>query len=354
MASDIYARIRAAAAELAAAGIWPTVTEVRSRLGSGSNTTINATLKEWRQEFLARMALTAKRPDWPQGLAAAFDTVWQQACHEAESNLEQARAEARAEAETLGVALKDAQAREIELVHRNDALASSLAESEAQRAQMAATLAEREELLARQGRDLEEARRTLAELAAREAAQRQEHQERLAEAEARAEMQLAAEREAGRKREELAYERLEGVRVRLYEQVEEERKLMKQSLTTMERQMARTKAEAETLEASLRSALSDKDRALGAANAEADGLRRQLEEGRTHQDALEQTHRQMQTQLLALQSELALLAARHQAALELKAERLRDSLAGLAEKEGGLDARLRAVLLGLVDDIMKR
>ena len=63
--SASYLRIADAATQLVAEGKWPTVLEVRTRLGSGSNTTINEALKLWRQTFLARMSQTSRRPDWP-------------------------------------------------------------------------------------------------------------------------------------------------------------------------------------------------------------------------------------------------------------------------------------------------
>ena len=127
MATDIYSRIRQAAFELVGEGVWPTVLEVRARIGAGSNTTINNTLKEWRQEFLSRVAVSSRRPDWPAGLAEAFEQVWQRACDEADGRLESLRQDAE-----TAVAQAAAETRELEagLAARQAELQSALRELE--------------------------------------------------------------------------------------------------------------------------------------------------------------------------------------------------------------------------------
>ena len=76
-ASDIASRIRSAAQQLVTEGTWPTVVNVRERLGSGSNTTINNELKAWRQWFLARVSSTTRRRDRPGGHGEGWESLRQ-------------------------------------------------------------------------------------------------------------------------------------------------------------------------------------------------------------------------------------------------------------------------------------
>ena len=138
-ASDIASRIRSAAQQLVTEGTWPTVVNVRERLGSGSNTTINNELKAWRQWFLARVSSTTRRPDWPAVLGDAMESLWQRACSIAETHLDNVRRETTARADALEAELA---ARQAELAAQQDALAqlararqeleSALADSQAE------------------------------------------------------------------------------------------------------------------------------------------------------------------------------------------------------------------------------
>lgn len=112
---------------------------VRERLGSGSNTTINNELKAWRQWFLARVSSTTRRPDWPAELGDAMESLWQRACSIAETQLDNVRRETTARADALEAELA---ARRAELAAQQDALAqlararqeleSALADSQAE------------------------------------------------------------------------------------------------------------------------------------------------------------------------------------------------------------------------------
>lgn len=238
MASDIYARIRQAAFELVAEGSWPTVADVRQRLGTGSNTTINNTLKEWRHEFLSRIATSARRPDWSPGVAEAFEQVWQKACDEAERQLEGVKAEALAQVEALEAdlaALKaELDARAGELAALANLLDGKNAQIDAQEKQLRAEEARaraQDERLTQLDAELVDARQALRE-------QQAQAEARLAEAEARAEQRVREEREQAERREALAYERLDGLRMRLYEQVEEERGQMKAAQKRLDEELA--------------------------------------------------------------------------------------------------------------------
>lgn len=70
---------------------------VRERVGMGSNTTINSELKNWRQEFLAKVKNASRRPDWPPVLIEAVEKIWQTACEQAEEHLETVKAAVQSE-----------------------------------------------------------------------------------------------------------------------------------------------------------------------------------------------------------------------------------------------------------------
>lgn len=218
-----HQRVYLAADALIAQGIWPTVQEVRARMGSGSNTTINDALKTWRESFLQRTAQAARRPDWPEGLEAAVETLWQNACTQAASQWDSERAQsqqqltaAQAEQATWQAAAHaqeqhaaDLSAQLAAALNQIDALHRALAEAEQREAELDTQLAAQTTQLAQQTRDH----------AAALAAQRAEQQaQQLAHANA-----LATQKAEADQREAQAYERLEGLRQHLYAQAESER-----------------------------------------------------------------------------------------------------------------------------------
>ena len=92
------------------------VQEVRARIGSGSNTTINDALKTWRESFLQRTAQAARRPDWPEGLETAVEALWQNACNQASRQWDSERAHSQqqlATAQAGQAAWQDAVEREL-------------------------------------------------------------------------------------------------------------------------------------------------------------------------------------------------------------------------------------------------
>ena len=209
--SDIASRIRATAQQLVAEGTWPTVVNVRERLGTGSNTTINNELRAWRQWFLARVSSSTRRPDWPGVLGDAMDTLWQTACEQAESQLDTLRQEVTAELDTLRgeftrqeAALHDADAArqqaQAELARVQDALLAQQQAGEQLMQQVAALETA-----------LDSARREHDTLSGQLQTAAQRHAEALAEQERQAEQRLALSVAEGEKREALAYERLEGL-----------------------------------------------------------------------------------------------------------------------------------------------
>lgn len=242
----IHDRIRQAAEALVAEGVWPTVADVRHRLGSGSNTTINATLKDWRHEFLARDARQRRLPEIPESLATLFSQVWEQSCavattlfDEDRAVLEQERLEWQSRLEQAEQALAESAAK---LAVSHEALAQAEQQSEADRAASKTAQAEAlrvtAELEAVKG-ESERQRELLLSL-------QMSAEQRVADAESRAARQVELEREEAQRRETLAYERLEGLRLSLFEQVEEERRA-----TRVAREEA-ARREAEALESASR------------------------------------------------------------------------------------------------------
>ena len=338
MATDIYARIRQAAFELVGEGVWPTVVEVRARLGSGSNTTINNTLKEWRQEFLSRMSLSAKRPDWPAGLAEAFELLWQKACDEADRQLDAVRQESQsavtAMAQQLDEQLQQLQAREAslqsalrELELKNQRVAdleSALAAESARRGQLEASAQNLESMLASMRQDA--------------MALRRESDERVAELEARAEQRIQEERNEAARREALAYERLEGLRVRLYEQVEEERLAMTQQQQRLNDELQQARQEIARQDNVWRERLAERERENGRLAARLEWLDERcasLEQETQRQGGqLEQSA----SRLLAMAGENSHLAAELAAGAQRYLEPLSAALLPVREQLAQMDA----------------
>ncbi|MBX9267163.1 DNA-binding protein [Chromobacterium violaceum] len=285
MTVDIYSRIRQAAFEMVAEGNWPTVADVRARLGSGSNTTINNTLKSWRQEFLGKVAISSRRPDWPPALAEAFDQVWQKACDEADLQLAAVREEAEAEAAALGKRLQEAERKNESAEAEIQSLRHEL-ELRAARQVELDSLLQREKLLTQ---SLEKERAALLEAAAESreklGRERKLAAARLEELESEHQRQLLAAREESERKEALAYERLEGLRVRLYQQVEEERQDMKLQLQKLEDALNQARQDAAKVEALWQERLLERERENGGLQARLD-LLAQREDALRH-EALE-------------------------------------------------------------------
>jgi chromosome segregation ATPase len=78
-----------AASALLDEGTSPTVQSVRERIGSGSYTTINAHLGEWRKEHAGQAP--ADIPDIPEKVQGAFRQVWSAASLAAQADVETQR-----------------------------------------------------------------------------------------------------------------------------------------------------------------------------------------------------------------------------------------------------------------------
>ncbi|SMF11027.1 DNA-binding protein [Pseudogulbenkiania subflava] len=336
--TDIYSRIRQVAFELVGEGVWPTVIEVRARLGTGSNTTINNTLKTWRQEFLSRMAVSSRRPDWPPGLAEAFEQIWQRACDESDHRLESIKQEWQTELaaekganDELRQSLENA---ELALVATRHELDMESAKLTAMAGQLKSEEARREAL--EQGlRDRELA---LEKAVAQVGKIQQEADGRFAEFKEKTESQVRQEKEESARREALAYERLEGLRVRLYEQVEEERQQMKQEVGRLEGDLLGTRKEMSRTNAQWQERLTERERECGRLSARLETLEEQREQLQRMLDNETQTRHRLNEQLLEMSSVVSRSEAERRSILQGYLEQLVCDLGEGAAEIAKMDA----------------
>jgi chromosome segregation ATPase len=82
-------QIFAAATRLQAAGLASTVQAVREQIGSGSYSTINTHLAEWRKEHAEQVSLNV--PDMPEKIMTTFNQVWATAVKSAQDDVETQR-----------------------------------------------------------------------------------------------------------------------------------------------------------------------------------------------------------------------------------------------------------------------
>lgn len=315
--SSSYLRIADAATQLVSEGKWPTVLEVRARLGSGSNTTINEALKLWRQTFLARMSQTNRRPDWPPALQDALEAIWQQACQHADSALDTVRAEAQAEAsaarQQAATALDRQQVLDTQLRTLTDAHEAALQRERGLEQSLAAAQANVEAL----GQQCQTLQGQLQDSQQRQTEWLTRHREALAEQETQAqhrlEAALASAKAEAEQREALAYQRLDGLRVHLYEQIEAERASLREARKQWEASQAHLRADMEKRELRLSAQLT-------ALHGEREQLLTQLKENEQHSQRW-----QAQCQTAEMQQR-TLTEALHQANQALAESRGRQAL----------------------------
>lgn len=306
-ASDIASRIRATAQQLVAEGVWPTVVNVRERLGTGSNTTINNELRAWRQWFLARVSSSARRPDWPGVLGDAMDTLWQAACEQAEGQLEALREEATAELATLreicarqNAALQEADTARLRVQAELEATRDTLGERTQAGERLEQQLAAQEAALTSAHRDTESLRVQLQRLA-------RQHETALAAHEHQAGLRVQAAVADGEKREALAYERLEGLRTMLYEQADRERLEREQEKKRQDALIADLRQELASAQTGWHERLLGSERTRAAIEARAEALQSRLTEcEKLLRDALDGERRQT-AHVAALERQLARL-----------------------------------------------
>lgn len=81
-----YETIKCAALKLLSQGTAPSVQKIREVLGTGSNSTIAAHLKNWRDEY-AKKTIHHLPVNMPKELISAFEVLWQTAIEHAQNQL---------------------------------------------------------------------------------------------------------------------------------------------------------------------------------------------------------------------------------------------------------------------------
>lgn len=197
--------------QLLAEGFRPTVATIRERMGRGSDTTINAALKEWWLDVSQRLTTRETRPELPSPLLEAAEKLWAAALLQADESFSVYRAEADAKVETAHASVEAA------------------AHAQRQAEACTATIQQQHDTLEQVRLELE--RRLAAENAHREQA---EHQIKKAQAESTRLQRESAERiqelEAQLKLEQERYTEMERHWVKQADEAKIARELVEQAL----------------------------------------------------------------------------------------------------------------------------
>lgn len=103
---DDVARV---AQQLMSQGEFPSVQKIRSRLGTGSNTTINTHLKAWQAQLVAKKPSPVLPESVPEDLMNPLDEFWTLALAKAEANYQKFKEEMEAKVLAAETAQQEAQ-----------------------------------------------------------------------------------------------------------------------------------------------------------------------------------------------------------------------------------------------------
>lgn len=297
-------------------GIEPTTLLIRERLGRGSNSTITAALKEWREDrglpdskgALSGLAPHPALAEMPSTLAEAMSQLWVQAVAEAQLSLAAERRALESEKTAMLEAVRNSQSRleqtNDRLRYVNDRLLASerLVNELQERYRDEAVIHARETSLLRgQVQELESLVASLREAEQRMQDQLDGQQKDHAEA-------IEAIREESRRNEAIAYERLDGLRHQLLNDTAHERERMKQ-------EHADLRISFEAREADLNA---QHERQVKGLQAELSNARNEAQQ---RIQVMQQTLGQRDTELGRLQERLDQVEA-HQASKQLENDRL--------------------------------
>lgn len=296
MARDMKEIVYEACNRLLGQGEWPVVESVRAAIGSGSATTINRYLKEWRAGTIEAMvqhknAAGAQFAGMPEEFAVQSVALWESATRMASAKFDLQLAEVEeerlgwlSEMQEMG---RQSELKEAQLQNANAMIARlqqslSQAETRLEVEKEARQLAEGRAVEAIQdARDARDAERLANEECLRLVDAANQRAEALVRAaEERADAAIADARLDAERRENLAYERLEGVRVRLYEDVDRERQEMAAARQQLIEGHAQAIEKLRTEETRLRLRLADSDRQIAAKDREIDILSALVEGGK--------------------------------------------------------------------------
>lgn len=297
-------------------GIEPTTLLIRERLGRGSNSTITAALKEWREDrglpdnkgALSGLVQHPALAEMPSTLAEAMSQLWVQAVAEAQSSLATERRALEGEKAAVLEAIRDSQSRLEQTSDRlryvNDRLLASeqlVNELQERLRDDAVAHAQETSLLRGQLLELENSVASLREVEQRMQDQLDVQQKDHAQA-------IEAMREESRRNEAIAYERLDGLRHQLLNDTAHERERMKQ-------EQADLRSGFEAREADL---TAQHERQVKALQAELSSVRNETQQ---RIQVMQQTLGQRDTELGRLQERLEQAEA-HQASKQLENDRL--------------------------------
>ncbi|MDX1506627.1 MAG: DNA-binding protein [Woeseiaceae bacterium] len=248
--SDTRTATREAADQLLAEGIKPSVKLIRERLGRGSDTTIASALKEWWQELAERLFEQQGRPEVPEPLWEAVNSLWSAALEAAgktfdaeRESVEMARDKALEERDAALLARDQVRREAADVAERLTAAETSTTES---RQHLAAEMARVEELR----RELKVAEQALTDANSRYAKQLDEIRGQLELAEhryERLEQRSAKEIDSARQDRDKAHTDLAAVR----QHWKETEAQLRDQLSETRQLLARTEQRASNAEATL-------------------------------------------------------------------------------------------------------
>lgn len=282
-------RTRNVALELLRSGEFPSVKDIRDRIGGGSNTTISDELLRWRKNDMPKLIGTGTPAPshWSQAFVDMCDRLLMEARALERQLFEADRAQ-------FQITVDGLQNEVLQLTRsRDEAFQLVTTESQGREAaeKLASTLQEtlvHERAAAEQGRadreqlidDLDKLQRQLEEALAAHAGElaslRQEHTYELDKLSASHALAMTTLREDTARREQLAYDRFEGARTQLMEETNRQREEFKAAQTDLEERLRRQEQEARAKEDQLRRNAALAERAESEARGELKALRHQL------------------------------------------------------------------------------
>ncbi len=149
-----YEDVVEAVLQLQKQGDNPTIQRIREWLGTGSFTTISEHLKQWRENQKSSTPLQQEVADLPNSLAKLTQTLWQQACLEADEKMQvyQQQADAKvnqalAEQEAALEAVQRSEERNLLLDKKNNELLTDIKQQAARVSRLEADLKTSQESL---------------------------------------------------------------------------------------------------------------------------------------------------------------------------------------------------------------
>ncbi len=294
-----YEDVQRAIDDLLARDESPSVQKVREVLGTGSFTTINDHLREWRQRREENRDVPPPR-GMPAALQELAEALWQKAQEGANEALAHYREEADRRVAEAGEARAESRRQAEDAEQRESALAAHLAATEQRLEARSAELARREAELETHAEQARRLTTRLDELEALQARQREEAERLVREHQQALEAQEAQHRER-LAREEQRHESAEARLMGLLDEARQERQAADKAAANREAQLEKRLARLEEQLQEARSRLAEEEkqhRETGWARRQAESLA----DTRQHEQALLQARIDEQKRLLEEQA----------------------------------------------------